>query len=132
MFQFDADLNSIDTGVWAEWSGSRFLIAHISNMGFQKRLALLQQPHRKKLESGSLDPQINRDILCKAMSETILLDWDKVISRSGEPTVFSVQNAFSVLQRDPEFRDFVAEFSTQMANYRAEEVAELGKSLKTG
>jgi hypothetical protein len=128
MFQFDADLSSIDSGIWADWSGSRFLIAHISNMKFQKLLARLQQPHRKKLEAGTLDPQINRDILCKAMSEAILLDWDRVKSQSGAPTVFSPPAALLALQKNPEFRDFVAEFSTEMANYRSEEVEELGKS----
>ena len=128
MFQFDADLNTIDTGVWAEWSGSKFLIAHISNLKFQKLLARLQQPHRKKLESGGLDPETNRDILCKALSETVLLDWANVSSRAGDRTHFTAQNAFLALQRDPEFRDFVADFATQMANYRAQEVEEMGKS----
>lgn len=128
MFQFDADLNAIDAGVWAEWSGSRFLIAHISNMRFQRVLARLQQPHRKKLEAGNLDPQVSRDILCKAMAETVLLDWDKVKSQSGDITQYSVQNALHALQKNPEFRDFVAEFASQMANYRAEEVEDLGKS----
>lgn len=128
MFQFDADLSTIDDGVWTEWSGSRFLIAHISNMKFQKMLARLQQPHRKRLEQGALDPQVNRDILCKAMSETVLLNWEKVTSISGEETPYSPQNAFHALKGDPEFRDFVADFATQMANYRSGEVEELGKS----
>lgn len=128
MFQFDADLNEIDAGVWADWSGSRFKIAHISNMKFQKLLARLQQPHRRKLETGTLDPQINRDILCKAMSETILLDWDEVFSVSGEAQAFSAAAAFQALTRNPEFRDFVSEFAMNMANYRAEEVEALGKS----
>lgn len=127
MFQFDADLNTIDTGVWAEWSGSKFLIAHISNLKFQKLLARLQQPHRKKLESGGLDPETNRDILCQAMSQTVLLDWDNVVSKAGSKTPYTAQNAFHALQHDPEFRDFVAEFATQMSNYRAQEVEELGK-----
>ena len=127
MFQFDADLNAIDDGVWVDWAGSRFRIAHISNMKFQKLLARYQQPHRKKLEAGTLDPQTSRDILCKAMSEAILLDWENVTSRSGAVTSFTTENGFHALQKDAEFRDFVAEFSTQMANYRSEEIEELGK-----
>lgn len=128
MFQFDADLSSIDAGVWTDWNGSKFLVAHISNMKFQKMLARLQQPHRKKLEQGSLDPQTNRDILCKALSETVLLDWKDVGSMSGQSVPYSAQNAYHALRADPEFRDYIAEFATQMANYRATEVAELGKS----
>lgn len=126
MFQFDADLSAIDKGVWTEWSGSRFLIAHISNMRFQRALARFQQPHRKKLETGTLDPQTNRDILCRAMSEAVLLDWDKVVSKSRDTVVYTPENAFKALQSNPEFRDFVAEFATQMANYKSEEVEDVG------
>lgn len=128
MFQFDADLSSIDQGVWTDWNGSKFLVAHISNLKFQRLLARLQQPHRKKLEQGSMDPQTNRDILCKAMSESVLLNWEDVVDVSGEKVPYNVQNAFHALKSDPEFRDYIADFSTQMANYRRTEVAEMGKS----
>jgi len=47
---------------------------------------------------------------------------------SGEQVPYSAQNAFHALQSDPEFRDYIADFATQMANYRTAEVAELGKS----
>ena len=127
MFQFDADLPSLDDGVWTSWSGSEFKIAHISNLKFQRALARLQQPHRKKLESGTLDPKTNREIVCKAMAGTVLVDWKNVVARSGESTPFTVEAAVVALMRNSEFRDFVSEFAMNMANYRDEEVQELGK-----
>ena len=54
MFQIDKDLSALDKGVWTEWSGSSFLIAHISNMKFQRALSRLQQPHRRKIEQGTI------------------------------------------------------------------------------
>jgi hypothetical protein len=129
MFTFDTDHSLIDTGVWAEYQGGRFLIAHISNIRFQRELAKLQQPHRKKIEAGTLDPQTNRDLLCKAMAEGVLLDWQDVKSvGSDDPVPYSKEAGFKAISRDPEFRDFITEFAVNLQNYRNEEIEELGKS----
>jgi hypothetical protein len=128
MFEFDADLKTVDTGVWAEWGGSKFLIAHISNMKFQRALARLQQPHRSKIERGTLDPKTNRDILAKAMAEGVLLGWRDVCNSKKEPTEYSLENAFTALTKSVEFRDFVAEFAGNLMNYREEQLEDLGNS----
>lgn len=125
MFKIDRDLSSIASGVWAQWQGSQFKIAHISNMKFQRALAKLQQPHRLKLEKGTLDPKINRDLVCQAMAEGVLLDWKEVGDANGV-VEYSVETAHTALKNDPEFRDFVSDFASNLANYRDEEVEELG------
>jgi hypothetical protein len=127
MFNIDTDFSLADQGVWATFMGSDFLIAHTSSMRFQRTLARLQQPHRKKIETGTLDPQQSRDILCKAMSEALLLDWRKVSGRSGD-VPYSPDAAYQALVKNPELRDFVTEFSMNLQNYRNEEVDGLGKS----
>lgn len=126
--KFDADLSTVDTGVWGEFEGSKFLIAHISNMRFQRALSRLQQPHRRKIESGQLDPETNRSIVCKAMAEGILLDWTGVTMKDGKEVTYNSGNAYQVLMGNPEFRDWVSEFATNLANFRANEVEEVGKS----
>lgn len=128
MFKFDADLKTVDSGVWAEFQGARFLIAHISNMRFQRALARYQQPHRRKLESGTLDPQTNRDILCRAMAEGLLLNWDKVQSSAGQETPYSAEVGLVALTKNVELRDFISEFSLNLSNFRDEEIEDLGKS----
>jgi predicted amino acid racemase len=129
MFKFDADLSTCETGVWVNFEGSSFLVAHISNMRFQRALARLQQPHRKKIEAGSLDPQVHREVICKAMAEAILLDWKDVGSiRGGDVVKYSSANALAALMGNTEFRDFISEFATNLSNYRSEEVEDLGKA----
>lgn len=124
---FDADLSAVDDGVWKKYEGSEFLIAHISNMKFQRALSRLQQPHRRKLQEGTLDPKVNQSIVCEAMAEGVLLGWRGVKTSKGDDVAFSKENALSVLKRDPGFRDWVTEVSTQMANFREEEVESLGE-----
>ena len=132
MFKFDADLTSVDTGVWQEFQGSKFLIAHISNSKFQRALARYQQPHRRKIEEGRLDPEINKDMLCRAMAEGILLDWADVTSKSGSKDGVKIEyttaNAYKSLKGNLEFRDFVSDFAISLANFRDAEVEELGNS----
>lgn len=130
MFKFDADLNECETGIWVDFEGSSFLVAHISNMKFQRALARLQQPHRKKLESGGLDPQVQREVICKAMAEAILLDWKNVgsVNEAHSGIKYTSANAFTALLKNTEFRDFISEVATNLSNYRAQEVEDLGKA----
>lgn len=127
---FDADITTVDTGVWQEFDDAEFLIAHISNLKFQRALARLQQPHRRKLENGTLDPQVNRDILCKAMAEGVLLDWRKVGSKEtgAKDVPYSAKAGQTMLIKNAEFRDFVSAFAVELANFKQAEVEALGNS----
>lgn len=132
MFKFDADLTNVESGVWINWSGSRFLIAHTSNMKFQRALARNQQPHRRKIENGTIDPAVNKDILCKAMAEGMLLDWADVVNAQGVPTPYSTQAAFTALSKSVEFRDFVSDAAMNLMNFKNDEVEEMGNASSIG
>jgi hypothetical protein len=126
---FDADLTSTDSGVWEEFEGSEFLIAHMSNMKFQRALARLQQPHRRKIENGTLDPEVNKKVLCRAMAEGLVLDWRKVTTKKDKTEVpYSSDNCFRSLMGNAEFRDFVSGFAMELTNFKNAEVEELGNS----
>lgn len=127
MFQIDADLSSLESGVWEEYQGSRFLIAHISNSRFQRALAKYQLPHRRKIAEGTLDPEKNKEIVARAMSEGVLLGWEHVVDAQKQEVKYTPQLAYQVLMRDPEFRDFVSEYAMAMTNFKAAEVDEVGK-----
>ena len=122
----DADLSAVDEGVWGEFDGSKFRIAHMSNTKFQRALARGQQPHMRKINEGRLDPEVNKRILCQAMAEGIVVDWSDVKNRAGENVPYSVKAANMLLQGNPEFRDYVSDFALNFSHYREEEVTELG------
>lgn len=124
----DADFSSIDNGVWEEFDGSKFRIAHISNVKFQRALSRLQQPHLRKIQEGRMDPELNKRILAQAMSEGILLDWQDVKNKAGDQVPFSPKAAQAALMANVEFRDFVSDFATNIGHYRDEEVEELGNT----
>lgn len=126
---YDADLVSVDTGVWREFDGSEFLIAHMSNMRFQRALSRLHQPHRRKIENGTMDPELNKQLLCKAMAEGLVLDWRKVTTKTDKSQVpFSKDACYKSLMGNAAFRDFVSEVGMELANFRETEMDELGNS----
>lgn len=134
----DIDHNPVETeeGVWTEFKGTRLLIAHISSMAFQRKLARLQQPYAKKIEKGTLSPDIQKAILCKAMAGTILKDAE-FVKRGPEhtkeapqyvPVAFTEALAEQVIANQHDVREFVTAYSDNLDNYRQEEADELGKS----
>jgi hypothetical protein len=124
----NVDHNPVETeeGVWTEYEGSRVRIAHISCMEFQRKLSRLQQPYVKQIEKKSLDPKVQKKIMCEAMAGTIFRDADFVNS-SGEPVPFTAELAAKVLANQFGLREFITEYASNLDNYRQEEAKALGE-----
>lgn len=125
---FDQQYNKIDDGVWAEFEGSKFLIVHSGNLKFQRAMARLQAPHRRKIEKNQMDPGELKNILCKAMAEALVIDWKGVLNKAKQEAPFSQESVEIALKRNDGFREFVMDFSNDLNNFREEEVEELGKA----
>lgn len=131
---FNIDTNTVEQekkGVWKDYKGSKFLIAHTNNPGFQKLYSRLQLPHRKAIDKGRLDPDISLDIIVKSLSKHVLLDWKDVVDNSGNSVPYSIESAEKVLRTNTEFREFVTEVSTDIGQFVEEERKELGESAGT-
>jgi len=120
-----------DEGTWTDFKGSRFLIASSGSIKFQKMWSRLQQPHRKDILKNRLDPETQLDIMARAMSKTLLLDWSDVVGNDGNSIEYSHDMAFAALKGNSELRDFVTDYSTDLQNYIEEVKDDLGKSVKT-
>lgn len=128
MIVIDNERSLHETGVWTEFSGSKFKIAHAGNMQFQRTLNKLQLPYRKQIDKGSIDPAVSKELLCKAMASGLLLDWKQVINSKNEEIPYSTEMAVIALQNNDDLRDFVQEFSTDLDNFRCDRVKDEGKS----
>lgn len=119
---FNIDNNNLimeNEGVEVEYEGSTFKIASINNMKYQRLLSKLRYPYRHKIDKGTVDPKILLDIMCKALSKTILLDWDNVVNSKGEIVDYSEDNASEAL-KDSGFRDYVISVAAEIENYKVE------------
>lgn len=126
MINIDIKLTKTDDGVWTKFAGSKLLITHISSLKFQRKLARLQQPFKHKLDRGTLDPKEQRNILCEAMSGTLLRDWDDVVDSKGVKIDFSEEMASTVLKNQQDIRDFISDFAMNLDNFREEDFESLG------
>jgi len=126
MINVDAKMTKTSEGVWTHYEDSQFLIAHMSSLAFQRKLTRLQQPYRGKIDKGSIDPKVTRDVTCEAMAGTILLDWKDVVNSSQEQVPFDEDLAKQVLIHQQDVREFVSNFAVNIDNFREEDMKSLG------
>lgn len=124
----NAKNDKLAQGVWVDYGDSRFLVAHSSSLKFQRVFARLQQPHRNKIEKGTLDPAVSKELVCKAFAQALILDWANVIDADGNDVEFSQEMAVEALMNNPDLVEFIQEVSNNLAYFKAEELDNLGKS----
>lgn len=117
----EAAVASIEEGSWTEYQNIRVKVAYATNVRFLRIKQRLEQPYRRKIEAGTLDPADQRKILCKAMAEAILLDWSGVVNAAGDPVEYTHKAAEQALLLDESFREFVMSYSVELGNFKAEE-----------
>jgi hypothetical protein len=115
-------------GVWTKFGGSKFKVASTTSTKFQRALNRLQAPYRKKIEKGTLDPKISKEILCQAMADALLVDWEDVEDANKQPVPFSPELAFKALMNNDDLKDFLSDFGQDLENFRAEEIVSAGNS----
>lgn len=128
MINIDKDNSLLTAGVWMEYEGSRFLVTHMSNVAFQRAVMRGQAPHKAKVDKGTLDPAIMRDIMTKAMAATLVLGWEKVVDGKGVDVPFTAEACYKALKNNEDLRDYLSDFAMNLDNYREEKLEELGKS----
>ena len=124
----NAKHDKITQGAWVEFGGSKFLVCHSSNLKFQRTFARLQLPHRSKIEKGTLDPAISKEIVCKAFSQALILNWEDVVDTEGSDVPFTAESAYEALTNNPDLVEYIQEVSNNLAYYKSEELEALGKN----
>jgi len=85
------------------------------------------RPVKKQIQNSTLSPEENESLLCAAMAEGLLLDWEgvgRIDEATGKAVAmgYSVENAKQVLQENYELREFVSEFADSLDNFKREYV----------
>lgn len=120
-FIFDSvDKDAQKNGIWEDFSGGKFLIASTSTSKYQSRLNTLRKPLARQIDNGTVNPDDLTNMLCQAMSECVLLDWDGVATGNGTKVEYSRDNAKELLVNNEAFRDFVIEVASNQALYEKE------------
>jgi hypothetical protein len=125
---YKTDDGKVKEGVWLEYDGAKFLIA---SSGTPKYTRALQRAFKGVPQHKVRDnPELANKATISAIADTVLLDWQGV--KSGEtPVPVTRENKLALLAIVP-IREWVALESQNLANFRAEALAEDAEELKSG
>ena len=84
----------------------------------------LLRPYERAIKAGTFPDDKAADIMCQTIAETVIMSWDGVNDREGNPLSFTVATAKQLLLDLPELRTVILEEAQKTVNFIAEEVEE--------
>lgn len=109
-------------GVALEYDEGRTIFIHRaggSNKKFSRALEAKMKPHRRKIQLGTLDPEIDRRILMEAYAEAVVIGWSG-ITAGGKELPFNKENCIAFFKAFPEVFADVQRSANDVALFRKE------------
>ncbi|KKL67244.1 hypothetical protein LCGC14_2136930 [marine sediment metagenome] len=127
--EFATDEKSELEGAWEELAeGARILVARVGNDHYTERFKRLGKGLQRQIDRGTLPEKKGRTIFIAIMVDTILLNWEGLADK-GQPIEYSKENARTMLQAYPDFRQLVWDIASDADLYRIKDREEdLGNS----
>lgn len=129
--KFHLDAAKAKEGVWLDYDGARFLLAHygVANPRFQYALA----SNFESLSETAADFEAfssQQALEIALFVDSVLLDWEEVYlsEEDKEPIPYSKEKAVEVLTSFPGLRIGLALLASEQSNYAFKKEAELVKN----
>lgn len=126
MFSADEDLER--KGVTIDFGECSFDIARAggSNALFHKTLEQLSKPHKHALQREMLDDKIAIKLLATVYARAVIIGWQGVSNKHGEPLECTEANIITVLTDLPELFTAIQQEAGRITNFQiAEELDDL-------
>lgn len=129
VFGTDTSLEN-DKGVVIDYGVAKITVnrAGGANTKYQKVLEAKLRPYRRKLEAGTMDPELNRRLLAEVYAEAIITGWEGVTDTKNKPLAFNKENCVKVLIDLPDFFSDIIAFTSDLKNFRKAEIEEDSKN----
>ena len=120
---YETDKAKERDGAWVRdvRPGLHLRITRMPNPAYNKLFGELIAPHRVQFERDSLDDEVLRDVITQCLAETVLVDWEGLEDRDGEPVTYSVAKARKLMTELPDFRDDVLSLARNRDLFKAKE-----------
>lgn len=114
---FETDSGAETTGIWVPLGPARFRLARAggANENFAKTATKRLKPFQASLDS--LPRKTADDLAIGIFVDTILLDWEGVVDRTGTPIAFSKDAAKQLLSDLPNLFAALRAESEKMSNF---------------
>lgn len=100
--------------------GFRVARAGGANVAYAKRLEAAIKPHRRQIQTETIDAKVAERLMMEVFVETVLLGWENVQDENGNDLPFSKQNAIKLFTDLPDLYKNVQEGANSAALFRAE------------
>ena len=128
---FETDTVVEREGIWIEYApGVEVRIARAggSNQHFAKVMQRLAKPHRRAIQTDSVDEEVLKNIFIKAYTQAIITDWigftkDLITHDDADADTvldFNKDNVEAVLQAQPNLFTDIQKASEAISYFRAE------------
>lgn len=125
----DKDLET--EGVWIEFDlvegDARILIARQGNDKYHNRLQELLKPLKAKVRKNKMTDAEWEDVLTKAYSTTIILNWEG-FTRNGKEFPYTPENAEQLLRESRDFFKWVSKQADDRENYLRKQTEQAEKN----
>lgn len=85
----------------------------------RQAIAKYNKPYTLQIQKGTLDPDLETELMTKAFVESCLTDW-KGVEIDGEPQEFSTEKAIELLIELPELTNELIAHAQKIDNYKVE------------
>lgn len=127
---FETNESLEQAGIVVDYGDFKFTLARAGGSN-RKYTALVQKrlrPYRKRILTDAMDPQLAHRILAECFAETVVLDWEGVTDRAGNPLPFSRESCIQLLVDLPELFAELQEQAVGAGNFLRVQREEDGKS----
>lgn len=133
---FKTDANLEKSGVWLNYGPNakgdpiRIKIARAggANKAFGKAVANKSRPHRRKIETNTLDAETSDRLNLEVYAETVILGWENVEDENGKVMEFTKDNVIKLFTDLPDLFADVRLQAQEVAIFRGEEAEAIAKN----
>lgn len=88
------------------------------NQRFAQVLEAKTKPHRRSIQTETIDRKLSEQIVLETYAEAVLLDWMNVSDKDGNPLPFNKENAVLILTDLPDLFADIREQTQKVALFR--------------
>jgi hypothetical protein len=128
---FGMDDNMEKKGIWIDYGpAGSFLIARAggSNQKFANILQAKTRPYKFQIDNELIDQETGQRLMYEAFAEAVVLDWEGVCDRDGNPIPFSQKNCVKLFEDLPDLFHDLREQASKLANFRQQSLEEAAKN----
>lgn len=121
---FETDKETEENGLDLDYGDFKIKIARSggSNQKYNKVLEQLTKPHRRAIQTETIDVNLLNDILKEAHAKAVVLGWENVTDRDGNLIEFSSENCYKLFKDLPDLFEDVKDQAAKTGLFRKEVV----------